>query len=68
MKGKNMMKKIMIIDDNEDTLDIFKQLLVDKRFGVSTANNGAAVIEFKGESFDIVITDIDMPWMGCFGC
>lgn len=64
-----MMKKIMIIDDNEDILDIFKQLLVDKGFGVSTANNGTAVIElFKGESFDIVITDIDMPWMGCFGC
>ena len=64
-----MIKKIMIIDDIEDILDIFKRLLVDKGFGVSIANNGTAGIElFKGESVDIVITDIDMPWMGCFGC
>ena len=40
-----MMKKTMIIDDNEDILDIFKQLLVDKRLNVSTANNGITGIE-----------------------
>ncbi|MFQ5686329.1 MAG: response regulator, partial [Candidatus Scalindua sp.] len=62
-----MMKKILIIDDNEDVLDIFKQLLVEEGFSVSTANNGIAGIElFKRQSFDLVITDINMPEMSGF--
>ncbi|MFQ5686334.1 MAG: response regulator [Candidatus Scalindua sp.] len=61
------MKKILIIDDNKDVLVMFEQLLLDKGYGVSTVNNGAAGIElFKRESFDLVIKDIGMPGIGCF--
>ncbi|ODS33090.1 MAG: two-component response regulator [Candidatus Scalindua rubra] len=62
-----MIKKILIIDDNKDILDIFKQLLVDEGFSVSTAKNGVTGIElFKRDSFDLVITDINMPGMSGF--
>ena len=40
---------------------------MDDGFSVSTANNGIAGIElFKRESFDLVITDINMPGMSGF--
>lgn len=56
------MENILIIDDNKDVLEVFEQLLLEKGFSVSTANNGIAGIElFKSESFDLVITDINMP-------
>lgn len=62
-----MRKNILIIDDNKDMLGIFEQLLLDDGFSVSTANNGIAGIElFKRESFDLVITDINMPGMSGF--
>jgi CheY-like chemotaxis protein len=67
MKGNYMRKNILIIDDNKDILGIFEQLLLDDGFSVSTANNGIAGIElFKRESFDLVITDINMPGMSGF--
>ena len=57
-----MMKKILIIDDNNDILDIFNQLLVDDGFNVSTTKSGIKGIElFRKERFDLVITDIHMP-------
>lgn len=61
------MKNILIIDDNEDVLDIFKQLLLDEGYRVSTASNGASgVVLFLMQSFDLVITDINMPKMSGF--
>ncbi len=59
-----MMKKILIIDDNEEVFDILKQLLLDEGYRVSTANNGASgVALFLRQNFDLVITDINMPGM-----
>jgi CheY-like chemotaxis protein len=59
-----IMENILIIDDNEDILEIFEQVLVDQGFDVSTANNGNEGIElFKWGRFDLVITDINMPGM-----
>lgn len=64
MKGKHIMKNILIIDDNEEVLDIFKQLLLDEGYRVSTASNGASgVVLFLMQNFDLVITDINMPGM-----
>lgn len=61
------MKNILIIDDNKDVLDIFKQLLLDEGYRVSTASNGASgVVLFLMQSFDLVITDINMPEMSGF--
>lgn len=58
------MKNILIIDDNEDMLNIFKRLLLDEGYRVFTANNGATgIILFMRQSFDLVITDLNMPEM-----
>ena len=64
MKGKHIMKNILFIDDNEEVLDIFKQLLLDEGYRVSTANNGASgVALFLRQNFDLVITDLNMQGM-----
>ncbi|MCP4254572.1 MAG: response regulator [Candidatus Scalindua sp.] len=58
------MKNILIIDDNEEMLKTFKQLLLDEGHRVSTANNGATgMILFMRQYFDLVITDLNMPGM-----
>ncbi len=58
------MKNILIIDDNEEMLKTFKQLLLDEGHRVSTANNGATgMILFMRQRFDLVITDLNMPEM-----
>ncbi len=58
------MKNILIIDDNEEMLNTFKQLLLDEGYRVSTANNGATgMILFMRQNFDLVITDLNMPGM-----
>ena len=58
------MKNILIIDDNEEILKIFKQLLLNEGYRVSTANNGAiGMILFMRRNFDLVITDLNMPEM-----
>ena len=58
------MKNILIIDDNEEILQTFKQLLLDEGYRVTTANNGAiGMILFMRKNFDLVITDLNMPEM-----
>lgn len=62
------MKNVLIIDDNEDVLKIFKQLLLDEGHRVTTANNGATgMILFMRKRFDLVITDLNMPEMNGLG-
>ncbi|MCP4267198.1 MAG: response regulator [Candidatus Brocadiaceae bacterium] len=58
------MKNILIIVDNEEMLNTFKQLLLDEGHRVSSANNGATgMILFMRQNFDLVITDLNMPGM-----
>ncbi len=62
------MKNVLIIDDNEEMLKTFKQLLLDEGYRVTTANNGAiGMILFMRKSFDLVITDLNMPEMNGLG-
>ncbi len=62
------MKNVLIIDDNENMLKIFKQLLLDEGYRVTTANNGAiGMILFMRNSFDLVITNFNMPKMNGLG-
>jgi CheY-like chemotaxis protein len=62
------MKNILIIDDNEEMLKVFKQLLLDEGHRVSTANNGATgMILFMRRNYDLVITDLNMPEINGLG-
>lgn len=60
------MKKLLIIDDDEELLDSLKTSLNSYGFDVITANNGQEGIEIikkEYENLGIVITDIAMPVM-----
>ncbi len=62
------MKNILIIDDNEEMLKIFEQLLLDEGYRVSTADNGATgMILFMRQNYDLVITDLNMPKINGLG-
>lgn len=57
-----MNKKILLVDDNEDILQVLGLALQIKEFEVRTANNGRAALEvLKHEDVDLLITDIFMP-------
>ena len=57
-------KKILIVDDERDTLSVLEKMLVSKGYSVVTADNGNdAVILAKSERPNLIILDILMPGM-----
>lgn len=58
------MEKILVIDDEEPTLSMFRLFLGAYGYQVFTAANGSEGIElYKKERPSIVLTDIKMPGM-----
>ena len=56
------MSKVLIIDDDPVILKILHQALSQLGYSVETASQGAGGIKkFQDSSYDVVITDIDMP-------
>jgi len=56
------MKKILIIEDEEDTRDIMKLVLTDSGFDVATAATGEAGLKAaKKEEPDLIVLDILLP-------
>ena len=68
MKGKH----ILVVDEEEKLLNMIDFLLVKNGYHVSTANNGrdafvkVQLAKEKGNSVDLLITDIDMLEMDDF--
>ncbi len=63
LTGLNKYKNILIVDDNESIIELLSILLLDEG-AVSTAINGVdALSKFAGKSFDLIISDIEMPLM-----
>ncbi|RZN62078.1 response regulator transcription factor [Methanonatronarchaeum sp. AMET6-2] len=56
------MKKVLIIEDNLDELELFQEILKDE-FKVSTAGDGEKGLEKMNEDIDIVLLDRMMPGM-----
>ena len=63
----------MIVDDDADLTITFKAVIEDsnndarKRIEVHTANNPAvALSEFKPNFYDLLLVDINMPYMNGF--
>jgi CheY-like chemotaxis protein len=56
--------KVLIVDDNQDILDLFKDLMGDQ-YAIVTARNGQEALNHKDSDKDIVVvlTDIQMPVM-----
>ena len=57
-----MQKKILVVEDSPDTLELMTVLLELEGFKVVAAENGQVGIELaKAESPHLIITDINMP-------
>ena len=54
--------RILVVDDDEDTRDLVTFALQGQQFAVTAAADGASGLDvLRRESFDLVITDYDMP-------
>ena len=59
-----MKKRILLIDDEDLIIISFHKLLTKSGYDVSVANTGMAALEMaEDEEFDLVISDIRMPWV-----
>ena len=58
-----MNKRLLVIDDAEDILRLFKSLLADLGiYDITTATNGQdAINELMTNEYDLVILDIELP-------
>lgn len=60
-------KKILIIDDDNMQLSLMKELLLNYPVSITTEINSASVISLlENESFDLILTDIQMPALDGF--
>lgn len=58
------MAKILIVDDDNVTLSILKQVLYKANHDVTTAIDGEEAIQYvKDTVYDIIVTDFNMPGM-----
>ncbi len=56
--------KILIVDDEEVVLEVMKSFIASFGFQFATACNGVEAIEkLKDETFEIIVTDLNMPQM-----
>ena len=58
------MLRVLVADDDIELLSEIAELLAQWGYAVDTARNGAELIDaMANRAFDLVITDISMPWM-----
>ena len=56
--------KIMVVDDDDNILEVFRDIFIDSQFEVFTALDGpAAIAEFQHQKYDLAFIDILMPGM-----
>ena len=64
MPGETNKKRILHVDDEEDTLTVVKKVLEDEGYEVVSLKRGkAALAAVKSASFDLLILDIMLPDM-----
>ena len=63
-----MGRRVLVADDDQDLLDLVTACLVRSGLEVVQATTGADLLEQVAEHgpFDLVITDVAMPWMTGF--
>jgi len=67
MKKQKMKKKVLVVDDEKDIVDILKYNLErENEFEVLTANNGKDALEIAESLPDLIILDIMMPEVNGF--
>jgi len=63
--GVGLHARVLVADDDPELLDVVAEGLIHLGADVIRANNGAELIDRLAENgpFDLVVTDIAMPWM-----
>ena len=57
-----MGKRILVVDDDENILNLEKTILEQKGFSVTTAGGGAQALEaLADKGFDLILLDVMMP-------
>jgi PAS domain S-box-containing protein len=64
-KDIDHIKKVLVVDDNENNRTILNQMLLLKQIRCDEAKNGFEALQFlaKGEKYDAIIMDYHMPYM-----
>jgi len=62
-KGKNIMAKVLVVDDDEDVRNLIKEYLSKKGYEVLTASSGEESLEKMKEQPAVVLLDVMMPDM-----
>lgn len=63
-----MNKKILLIDDDTYTRDVYEEVLQEAGFTVATAVNGQDGLQkIKEEDFDVILLDVMMPKLDGLG-
>lgn len=64
MKDRSQNKAILVVDDDQGVVDYLVEMLTDKGYRSRGVCSGLAALEcLNGESWDLVISDIEMPGM-----
>ncbi|MEK7432620.1 MAG: DUF4388 domain-containing protein [Cyanobacteriota bacterium] len=59
---KIRIRKILVVDDSPTIISIMKKYLLSQEYDATTESSSVRALELlKTDSFDLVITDIDMP-------
>lgn len=62
--GQERSRRILVVDDNRDIRNVLSHMLRFMGFDVALAGNGIeALAAFIENSFDLVVTDLQMPMM-----
>jgi len=62
--GQERSRRILVVDDNRDIRNVISHMLRLLGFDVALASNGIeALAAFIESSFDLVVTDLQMPTM-----
>jgi signal transduction histidine kinase len=57
-------KKILVVDDDALVLSILSSLLSESHYEIETAENGKQALATLDDSFDLLLSDLEMPEMG----
>jgi excisionase family DNA binding protein len=58
-------RRVLVVDDEEAVLTLFRKTFERAQYDVDTAGDGAAAIEcLRANAYDLLVTDLQMPGVG----
>ena len=64
MKDNGSVRKILVVDDDDELADVVRQVLRDAGYSVATVRHGAAALELVQHiAPDLILLDLSMPIM-----